>query len=806
MSDEEKIQIAALGLLGLFNRKPKSRKSTPETKEDPGVIEPDSSDSSDPEDSDDDKLPDGPGAGSPPRRSGKSGGRSPPRESDGSGGRSPPRRSGGSGGRRQSPEQEETTEQEETPQQKLDRIKSNPNAKMILLNIGILFDEIDRNKDGFIQLRELVIAIKRNKRVQRIFGIDSIREGRNNNYVVELFRKIDTYPPDDQLSKDELILFLFRKENIQMLNMLKATTEAIVLALNLYDANRDGKISRPELARGYEQQGETIEDARKDARDFLMLRDINMDDELDPSEFARSLVFGEGRPPAWFTDMVNDSFERAQNGQLLLKDMARPYGDMQPGRNLDDPKPIPPQREPIEPPYDGPEQPPEPLTPAPFEPEKKKKAKEKTGEKGEHHATQAKARAKQILRDAGVMIENDDGTVEYKIDQTNISAWERVIEDISALDKKQAFSLLYQAVLKGMYKDTRTSNISLKDLRSGKVLKPGGFEKYIGDYLTKPNKRGLRQVDQYKAATIATLIIDDLKKGINLFNEHKPRGRGTSSRGKASGKAKSKKKKPSEPAPNPLALLPILEPAVPSAEDISKLIEDEIGSSSSSDESDDEEPQTPVTAPPSAPEVVTRSISPIPEFNPDVQGLLDSLDDQSDDQKLEKLSGRLQKDLYEYGSSRLATNLSTMLNSITTMKEFNKIVRSSKDKTIIREFIDPDSTNNKELPRILDLKTDAEIAEEFRDSTRKRVNTLYNAQIDAENINEGTFAKIKLRRREIATLSSKYADAEQLSLAFPAGDVTLKKMAILQKIKEGYTDEEVVDPMFENSLQPRLRF
>ena len=257
---------------------------------------------------------------------------------------------------------------------------------------------------------------------------------------------------------------------------------------------------------------------------------------------------------------------------------------------------------------------------------KKKKAKKKTGEKGEHHATQAKARAKQILRDAGVMIENDDGTVEYKIDQTNISAWEKVIEDISALDKKQAFSLLYQAVLKGMYKDTRTPNISLKDLKSGKVLKPGGFEKYIGDYLTKPNKRGLRQVDQYKAATIATLIIDDLKKGINLFNEYKPRGRGTSGRGKASGKASGKAKTKKS------------EPAVP---DISKLIEDEIGSSSSSDESGDEEPQTPVTAPPSAPEVVVRSVSPTPGsdimdfLDPGVRGVVDSLEPKKPSEQIE---------------------------------------------------------------------------------------------------------------------------------------------------------------------------
>lgn len=65
---------------------------------------------------------------------------------------------------------------------------------------------------------------------------------------------------------------------------------------------------------------------------------------------------------------------------------------------------------------------------------------------------------------------------------------------------------------------------------------------------------------------------------------------------------------------------------------------------------------------------------------------------------------------------------------------------------------------------------------------------------------------LTLSRREIATLSSEYAGAEQLSLAFPAGDVTLRKMAILQMIKGGYTDKKVIDPMFENSLQPRLRF
>lgn len=671
MSDEEKIQIAALGLLGLFNRKPKSRKSTPETKEDPGVIEPnsiDSSDSSDPEDSDGDKLPDRPGAGSPPRTRRRSPPRTrrrpPPRTRRRSGGRSR-----GSGGRR------ETKEQEETPQQKLDRIKSNPNAKMILSNIDILFDEIDRNNDGFIQLRELVIAIKRNKRVQRIFGLDSIREGRNNNYVVELFRKIDTFPPDDQLSKDELILFLFRKENIQMLNMLKGNTEAIVLAHKLFDANRDGDLSTPELARGYEQQGETIEDAREHAREFLRLRDRNKNDVLDESEFARSLVYGEDRPPAWFADMVNTNFERAQRGELPLNKMSRPYGprtppvdrapvvdprtpmtdpktprpqrrqlpqrpkgpyrpigpdrpprgrripniDMQPGRSLDDPTTIPPQGRSIETPYDGPEQPPGPL--APFGPDnkkKKKKTKKKAVEKGGHHATQAKAQAKQIMRDAGVLTENDDGTVEYKIDQTNVSAWERVIKDIKALNKKQAFSLLYQAVLKGMYKDTRTSkssNISLKDLKSGKVLKPGGFEKYIRDYLTDPNQRGLRQVDQYKAATIATLIIDDLKKGINLFNEYKPRGRG-----KSGGKAKPKK--PSGKTKTPEPETPI------NSIVIQAQFDDEFGNLSSSDDSDDEEdttPKGPVIAPPSTPEVVVRSMSPTPEFDPGVQGLLDSL-------------------------------------------------------------------------------------------------------------------------------------------------------------------------------------
>ena len=44
MSDEEKIQIAALGLLGLFSRRPKSKTAKPddesssETKEDPGVF------------------------------------------------------------------------------------------------------------------------------------------------------------------------------------------------------------------------------------------------------------------------------------------------------------------------------------------------------------------------------------------------------------------------------------------------------------------------------------------------------------------------------------------------------------------------------------------------------------------------------------------------------------------------------------------------------------------------------------------------------------------------------------------------
>lgn len=797
MSDEEKIQIAALGLLGLFNRKPKSK---PETKEDPGVLtQPDSSDS---EDSDGDKLSDRPG-------------RSPPR---GSGGR--PR---GSGGRR------ETKEQEETPQQKLDKIKSNRDNDMILIAIGTLFDEIDRKNNGGIILRDLIVAIRDNKRVQRIFGLDSIREGGNSNPVKNLFDKIDSIEVNDLLSKDELILFLFRKENIQMLNMLKGTTEAIVIAHRQYDVNQDGFVDLIEYTRGFEQQGETIEDAREN----LLLTDIDRNGQLDIYEFARA-VYGSSSVAPWYNDMINTNFERAQRGELRADNMSRPYGprtppvdrvpvvdprtpmtdpttpipqrrpqggprgpegpyrpigpytpprgrripniDMQPGRTFDDPTPSPPQRKTIEPPYDGSEQPPGPLAPyGPDKKKKKKRKKKKAGEKGEHHATKAKARAKQILKDAGVMIENSDGTVEYKIDQTNVSAWERVIKDIKALDKKQASSVLYQAVLKGMYKDTRTSkssNISLKDLKSGKVLKPGGFEKYIGDYLTDPNQRGLQQVDQYKAAEIATRILDDLKKGINLFNEYKPRGRG---------KAKPKTK-PSDGG------------------SVTKILNDFL--SSSSDESNDD----PIPAPQNTPEVVVRSMSPTPGFDPGVQDLLDSLDDQSDDQKLEELSGRLKKDLYEYGSSSLATNLRTMLNSITTMKEFNTIVRSGKDKTIIRKFRVPDSTNNKELPGILGLKTDAEIAEEFRVSTRKRVKMLYMAQISAGNINNGTIAKFSLKRREIATLSSKYADAEQLSLAFPAGDVTLIKMAILQKIKEGYRDEEVVDPMFENSLQPRLRF
>ena len=762
MSDEEKIQIAALGLLGLFNRKPKTRKSTPETKEDPGVIEPDSSDSSD---SDDDELPelpelpDRPGAGSPPRGSDGSGGSSPPR---GSGERSPPRESDGSGGRRETPEQEEAPKQEETPQQKLARIKSNPDNDMLLIAIGTLFDEIDRKNNGVIQLLDLVIAIKRNKRVQRIFGIDSIREGRNDNPVKKLFDKIDKYPNDEKLSRDELILFLFDDEQSEMLNMLTGTTEAIILAHRQYDVNQDGVISLSEYTRGFEQQGETIEDAREN----LLLTDIDKNGQLDIYEFARA-VYGSSSVDQWYVDMINTNFERARRGELRADNMSRPYGprtppprerriqdiDMQPGRSLGDlgdeddqiiidridreilrvlelckdaqetankmlgiaksiytkpngykwdilyndlvnaiinteeqlgqiedriqqiqdlrfipsekkidtvlgtgilqtvlkeqdklvsdvndlqksvdritkeyekelrrkeetPKPIPPQREPIE-------------------PEKKKKAKKKTGLSN----ADAKQAALDLFTRKGLRIE-DGEMVEYIVNRETAGEWKEIINEIEPMNK-QARYVLFQAIVKGMYKikTYEDDNINLADFK--KILKNGGEGYWRGKTTTKGRGEQINQGD----LSIVRSIIDDLEKGNDFFkkyipNKRNPRNVKKPKKKKKSSGGETKTPEPApkpapKPAPNPLAILPILEPAVPSNETIINAMDDRYADISSSDESDDEEPQEPVNTPQAPPEVVVRSMSPTPGFDPAVQGLLDSLEPKEPSEQIE---------------------------------------------------------------------------------------------------------------------------------------------------------------------------
>ena len=441
MSDEEKIQIAALGLLGLFNRKPKSK---PETKEDPGVLtQPDSSDS---EDSDGDKLRDGPG-----RR--------------------------------------ETKEQEETPQQKLDKINSNPDNEMILIAIDTLFDEIYRKNDEYgIILRDLIVAIRDNKRVQRIFGIDSIREGGNSNPVKNLFDKIDSYPTDKKLSKDELILFFFDDEQSVMFNMLKATMHTIITALTLYDANRDGYISETESTRVFEQQGRSIEDAKE----YLRLTDVDRDGQVSPAEFTRSVIHGKGPLAPWYVDMINTSFERAQSGQLLLKDMARP--------------------------------------------DKKKKRKRKKT-RGLSNA-EAKQAALELFTDEGLRTEDGD-FVEYIVNRDTAEKWEEVINKIALINNQARFAL-FQAIVKGMYKikTYEDDNISLKNLRN--ILKPDG-QKYLKGMIKVT--RNSEVIDQTNLNFVKA-VIKDLKNGDDFFKKYKPPVNGKKSKNpKGVNKPKKKTKR-----------------------------------------------------------------------------------------------------------------------------------------------------------------------------------------------------------------------------------------------------------------------
>lgn len=442
MSDEEKIQIAALGLLGLFNRKPKSK---PETKEDPGVLtQPDSSDS---EDSDGDKLRDGPG-----RR--------------------------------------ETKEQEETPQQKLDKIKSNPDNDMIRIAIDTLFDEINRKNDEYgIILRDLIVAIRDNKRVQRIFGLDSIKEGRNSNPVKNLFDKIDRYPNDTKLSRDEFILFFFDDEQSVMFNMLKATMHTIITALTLYDANRDGYISETESARVFEQQGRSIEDAKE----YLRLTDVDRDGQVSPAEFTRSVIHGKGPLAQWYVDMINTSFERAQSGQLLLKDMARP--------------------------------------------DKKKKRKRKKKPRGLSNA-EAKQAALELFTDEGLRTEDGD-FVEYIVNRDTAEKWEEVINKIALMNKQARFAL-FQAIVKGMYniKTYEDDNISLKNLRD--ILKPDG-QKYL-EGMIKVTRTG-EVIDQTNLNFVKA-VIKDLKNGDDFFKKYKPPVNGKKSKNpKGVNKPKKKTKR-----------------------------------------------------------------------------------------------------------------------------------------------------------------------------------------------------------------------------------------------------------------------
>lgn len=295
MSDEEKIQIAALGLLGLFNR---GSKSKPETKED--IVVPVPGDSGI---IPDDQLPNGAGAG------------------------------GARPEQPERPEQEYRDErrqderydrkQEDKKREGMDRaaaIRNNPEFRDLIIAIDELFDQIDKNGNDIIELREFVIAIQKNKTVQNIFGLTSVREGaQRDNFKLQIFDKIDKFPDDEIIDRNEFLVFMFEKDQETMRNMVLNVMQAAKVVFDQYDTDGNKLISVDELAKGYEERGQTFDDARQN----LLLEDIDRDGKLSFPEMYKWLVREDDMWFRFLQGQVRSRLQELQQGQLKLGDIEK---------------------------------------------------------------------------------------------------------------------------------------------------------------------------------------------------------------------------------------------------------------------------------------------------------------------------------------------------------------------------------------------------------------------------------------------------------------------------------------------------
>ena len=129
-----------------------------------------------------------------------------------------------------------------------------------------------------------------------------------------------------------------------------------------------------------------------------------------------------------------------------------------------------------------------------------------------------------ILEGNGLMERTEDGKLNFIVNKDNEPKW-RAVYEITKNGNKRGHSAFIQGLMKGLLNRVTKSNrnnVNLKDMKNGKIFeKPiddeeGGYKKYNIDDMVKKTSRG-EQLDPSKAMDLAELILDDVKNGINRF-------------------------------------------------------------------------------------------------------------------------------------------------------------------------------------------------------------------------------------------------------------------------------------------------
>ena len=466
--------------------------------------------------------------------------------------------------------------------------------KELIEAIETVFDQIDKKQTGVIDRREFIKSIRNDQVVQNIFLINKVKQEDGSRAKIEkIFQAIDIYPEDSVWSREEFLIYMFEDNQSDMLDRVKQQVEATKDVFDTFDENENGVITATELVPAYEINGMAKEDAEQAVTTNLNTFDKDGDRAFNFSEFWLWVV---STNPVWLRSMMQDAIlssakrriqamrNQQKKNTILLKDKVDVYKDMlerdrfrkeledtmvkvrkeldelsNEAKEIEEKKSEVSQVVPASITEEEQQQQGEILQEVDtlmyelldrvVELEKKTVKKKKSAKKDTtHHANKAKKFALGIMEGEGVR-KKEGEFVEYIVNKDNAVVWEGIITDIENHTNKQAFYVLYQAIVKGLYqlKTYEDDNISLNDLK--KILKPGG-EKYYKDYI-KVTAKGRETLDQKKTMSIVKLIIKDLKNGDDFFKKYIDGGSNPRNPRKPKKKKKKKAKTPDNPSSLP---------------------------------------------------------------------------------------------------------------------------------------------------------------------------------------------------------------------------------------------------------------